>query len=102
MQLKMFSVHDKAVKAFMPPFTCRSTGEAVRSFMEACNDEKHNFFRHASDYVLYYVGDFDDNAGRCVVLPDPERVLSALECLSSDGAVARRVNGASEEVIEAR
>lgn len=82
MQLHVFSVFDKAVKAFMTPFFARSKGEAIRSFMEACNDEKHTFYRHAADYVLFYHGDWDDGSGMFAQPRDPERVVSALECMT--------------------
>lgn len=75
----VFSVHDKAVGAFLPPFFTRSKMEAMRSFAEACCDEKHQFFRHASDYTLYHLGEFDDSSGLFAVR-DPVRVLSAIEC----------------------
>lgn len=76
----VFTVRDKAIGAFLQPFFTRSKGEAVRSFMEACNDPKHNFNRNSSDYTLFYLGDFDDVSG--LFNPqDPERVLAAFECL---------------------
>lgn len=82
MQLLCFSVYDKAVHAFITPFFSRAKGEALRSFMEACQDEKHQFFRHAADYTLFFVGEFDDNSGVFSPLSDPERLVNALECIS--------------------
>ena len=80
MKVQIFSVYDKAVQAFIKPFYCRSKGEAVRSFMEACGDEKMDFSKHASDYVMFYLGEFDDISG--IFTPvEPQRVISALECL---------------------
>lgn len=80
MQILVFSVYDKAVKAYLKPFYGRSRGEAIRSFMEAVSDAKHEFAKHASDYVMFYLGDFDDATG--IFSPrEPERVISALECM---------------------
>jgi hypothetical protein len=77
---QMFSVYDAAVKAYLPPFGCRSKGEAIRSFGEAANKEDHQFKKHASDYTLFYLGDFDDGSGVFVVQPHlPERVIGAME-----------------------
>lgn len=86
MELKVYSVLDKAVGAFLPPFYMRSDGEAIRSFAEACNDPK-SLGKHAEDFTLFRLGSFDDGSGlfKC---GEPERVLSALEVrLSSDGVV---------------
>lgn len=83
MKLQIFSVYDRAVGAFMNPFYARSKGEALRSFSEAVNDEKHNFHRNAADYSLLYLGEFDDNAG-VFDCDDPTRVISAMECLADN------------------
>ena len=83
MKLLVFAVYDKAVSAFMQPFFARSKGEAVRSFTEACNDEKHNFHKHASDYSLMFMGEFDDNSG-LYSTADPTRIIGAYECLVDD------------------
>lgn len=80
MILQSFSVLDKAVGAFLTPFFARATGEALRQFTEACNDEKHQFARHADDYILYRVGQFDDNSGFYTPL-EPERLVSARESI---------------------
>lgn len=81
MILQIFTVYDKAVQAFLPPFYSRSKGEALRSFSEACNDTKHNFFKYAADYSLMYLGEFDDKGG-CFSPVDPVRVISALEVIT--------------------
>lgn len=82
MILEMYSVLDKAVGTFLPPVFVRARGEMLRSFMDAVNDDKHQFSRHLDDYYLYYLGRFDDVGGRFDVV-DPERVASARECRMS-------------------
>lgn len=83
MKLQVFSVYDQAVKAYLPPFYCRSKGEAVRSFTEACNDGKSMFAKHRGDYYMVYLGEFDDNGG-IFTCENPVRVISALECELAD------------------
>lgn len=78
MQLYIFSVYDKAVQAYATPMFFRSKGEAVRSFTDAVNQEKSQFATHAADYVLYYIGQFDDNAGM-FDSGEPVRVIGADE-----------------------
>jgi hypothetical protein len=76
----VFAVYDKAVGAHLPPFFCRSKGEALRSFSEACNDASHQFRKHGLDYVLVYLGEYDDVSGlfNC---REPVRIVNAYECL---------------------
>lgn len=84
MKMMLFSVFDKGVNAFMQPFFMRAKGEAVRSFMDACSDGKTNFCRHPEDYTLFFLGVWDDTNAEFVPSDVPEKVISALECVSRD------------------
>lgn len=83
MILQVYAVYDKAVAAYLQPFYARSRGEAIRSFMEACNDEKHKFNGNAADFALMFLGLWDDDSGLFSVdnttSAGPITVLSALE-----------------------
>lgn len=83
MRHQVFCVLDKAVQAYLPPFFARSKGEALRSFSEACNDEKHQFHRHAADYTLVFLGEWEDASG-IMECAEPARIISAMECLADD------------------
>lgn len=83
MKLLVFSVYDKAVQAFLPPMFMRSQGEALRAFTEACNNNDHQFKRHAADYTLFKLGEWDD-ASAMFASADPVRIISALECIVDD------------------
>jgi hypothetical protein len=83
MKMQVFSVYDKAVQAYLQPFFSRSKGEALRSFTEAVNDEKTQFHKHAADYMLVFIGEFEDSSG-IFDTADPCRIISALECLADD------------------
>ncbi|QCQ84811.1 nonstructural protein [Blackfly microvirus SF02] len=83
MRIQTYAVFDKAVSAFLQPFYARTRGEALRSFVQACNEEGSQFNRHAADYVMFFVGEFDDQSG--MYHPqEPERVIGALECREAD------------------
>lgn len=76
MKLEMFAVRDNAVGAYNTPMFFRSRGEALRSFADACKDEKNGFAAHAGDYDFWYVGTFDTDGG--AFSPElPERVCGA-------------------------
>lgn len=61
MIMKCYSVFDVKAEAYLQPFFARSHGEAIRSFESAVADEKHEFNRHAEDFSLFYVGEWDDS-----------------------------------------
>lgn len=92
MKLEVYSVYDKAVKAYLRPFYARSRGEALRFFIDACKDQKHEFSSHAEDYVMFYHGVFDDNSGIFVCPSAPERVISALECVALEDRAPREAD----------
>lgn len=75
---EVYSVHDKAVQAYMVPFYCRTKGEALRLFFNAVHDPKSEIGRHIDDYVLYHLGHFDDASGLFHSI-EPVRILSAVE-----------------------
>lgn len=84
MKLEIYSVFDTGTGSYGPPLFVRARGEAMRSFMDACSQADSNFSKHASYYTLFFLGHFDDNAG-LFATGSPERVISALECLSQPG-----------------
>lgn len=75
--LKVYSVFDKAVRAFDRPFYCRADGEAVRVFQDAVNASDSPFFKHPGDYELYVIGTFDPSTG--ALTAELYRMIGALE-----------------------
>lgn len=79
--IHVFAVRDSAVDAFItPPLFMRSKGEAVRAFTDACQDSKHEFAKHARDYELFHLADFDDRSGAFVPVT-PLSILRAIDCV---------------------
>jgi len=65
---KVFTVYDSKSELYSPPFFLRSTGEAVRSFEQACNDAGHAFGKHSADFTLYEIGTYEDTSAIMVTL----------------------------------
>lgn len=63
MNLKIYSVYDKAVGAYMQPFFQRSEGEALRSLRAVVNDKNSSFSTNPGDFTLCYHGEFADDTG---------------------------------------
>lgn len=96
MKLKVFTVLDSQVGAYLPPFFCRSKGEALRSFADAVNEPKHQFSQHSLDYSLYEMGEYDDASG-LFDCDHPRYVIGAMELRSDEPveAFGRGVAGAT-------
>ena len=84
MILKTFSVYDSAAGAYLQPFFAPTVSVAMRSFSDAVNDPNHQFNKHAADYSLYLLGDFDDSDASFSPVGEPVRVASAKETLYKD------------------
>lgn len=87
MKLKVFSVFDSKVKAYMQPFYARSTGEALRMFEDAVARKEGNFFAHAEDFTLFELGSFDDSNASFEFPVTPVPLGKAIEFLPSNGGV---------------
>lgn len=75
--LKMMAVYDQAVNGFMPPFGVPHVGLATRSFTDQVNraEADNSMYRHPNDYVLYVVGEYDDQFGRLIPMEHPEVIV---------------------------
>lgn len=85
MIIKIFSVRDNAVEAFLQPFFSPTSAAALRSLKEAVNDPKHDFHKHSADYALWDLGQFDDSTGMLAYSPGgPVRLISCIDLLGLD------------------
>lgn len=79
MKIKVFSVYDSKVQAYMQPFFATTVGAATRSFSDACLNEESQFAKHPEDYTLFQVGEFDDSEGGFLAFPAAVSLGNALE-----------------------
>lgn len=61
--VRIFSVYDSAVGAYLRLFQSMTEAEAMRALTVACWDPNNQFHTHAEDFSLMHVGDFDDVSG---------------------------------------
>lgn len=83
MILKIYTVYDQAVQAFLQPFFARSHGEAIRNFTDAINDPKTTLHAHSADYSLWYSGSFDDANAVVTAESPPAQILAGVEVIKS-------------------
>lgn len=61
MLIKIFTVYDSKIEAYLPPFYEQSTGAAVRAFAEASNEKDHQFNKYPADFTLFQIGTYEDS-----------------------------------------
>lgn len=79
MDMKVFSVYDAKVEAYLQPFFLPSKGAAVRAITDCVNDNQHQFARHPEDYTLFELGSYDDAKGAFTLHPAPQVIGVVLE-----------------------
>lgn len=67
--MKIFSIRDNAADAYMQPWFSRNVETARREVSEAVNSGDHQFARHAHDYALWEIGEFDETTGNINAYP---------------------------------
>nr|QJB20805.1 MAG: nonstructural protein [Microvirus sp.] len=84
--MKLFSVFDKQVGAFMPLFPARATGEALRMITDAMNDPNSQLGRHPLDFALYECCDWDESTAEFQTTAEhPRKVLDLSELKEKGG-----------------
>lgn len=63
MKLKMYSVYDSKVEAYLQPFFMRTRGEALRAFQTTVSDPGTHFYLSPGDFTLFEIGEYDDSNG---------------------------------------
>lgn len=64
MKLNAYSIYDNKSLRYHAPFFMNTDGEAVRALTDLANDPNTTIGKHPGDYVLYYIGTYDDNSGQ--------------------------------------
>lgn len=73
----IYSVKDLKAGAFAPPFFMPRDEAAVRAFSDAVLGGDSLMVRHPEDFVLFRLGDYDDNLGLVAGLEQPLQLYAA-------------------------
>lgn len=76
---KAFAVYDIKSELFSPPHFQETNGVAIRSFGEACLDDKTQMGKHPEDFSLYCIGDYNIETGEFTSLLKPLQISNATE-----------------------
>lgn len=90
--LKIFTVYDVKVGAYLNPMILRSAGEAMRAFGAACNQQDHDFHKYAEDYTLFELGEWNEADATITLHRVPLPLMKAIEAsgLHSEAYFASR------------
>lgn len=75
MKLHLFSIHDQALQAYMPPWTAPARGVAHRMFQDELQNAQGNMSKHPDDYTLYHIGEYDDTNALITQNPDGPQLI---------------------------
>lgn len=82
MLLRAYSIFDNKALQYHPPFFASTDASAVRSVRDLVDDGNTTVGRHPGDYVLYAVGEWDDQTGRFAPLAPLVHIVDAISLLS--------------------
>lgn len=75
MKTKAYSIYDVKSLTYSSPFYAPTHGAAIRIVQDAANDMNNQLGRHPADFVLYCVGEFDDQSAMLWKLDPREHVI---------------------------
>lgn len=78
MKFKMYSVKDTKIDAFNRPMFFQNEKHMYASIERTLKDPDSDLARHAADYQLFYLGEFDDVTGVIDGVP-PQFLFNAAE-----------------------
>lgn len=77
--MKVYSVFDCKAEAYLQPFFAPTNAVAIRNFIEAALDQKHQFHKYAADYTLFEIGMFNEETAWLDAQPSPRNLGNALQ-----------------------
>lgn len=82
--MKVFSIYDCKVEAFLQPFFMKSKGEVIRALTTLVEDHTHNFCKYSADFTLFELGEWDEAKGRFTLHATPVSILILQELKYKD------------------
>lgn len=64
MKMKVFTVFDSKIGAYMQPFFMPTFGAAIRAWIDTVNQPDTQFAKHPADFTLFEIGEFDEETGK--------------------------------------
>lgn len=81
MTTKVCAVRDRAMDQYGQPIFTPTIGTAVRAFQDEINNEQSSMHKHADDYDLYHIGDYEADTGQLIPV-QPKMIAVGKEMLN--------------------
>lgn len=75
--MKLFTLHDKAIGTYSNPVAIPSNRDAIESLRASVADPNSAHSKHAPDFTLYCIGEFDQFTGVIKTYAEKELVTHA-------------------------
>jgi len=82
MILNVYSIFDTKALVFNTPFFAHNNASAVRSVSDLAADLNTSVGRHPSDFVLYRIGQYNDEQGVLAPLDIREHVVDVISLVA--------------------
>jgi len=79
MLVKIFSIYDSKAQAYLQPFFSPTKGTAIRAFADHVNNPDTDMCKHAEDFTLFEIGEFNDSNAEITLLSTPASLGLAIE-----------------------
>lgn len=76
--MKIFSIRDSKAEAYLQPFFSPNIPTAMRALSAAAEDVNHEFNKHAADYSLFILAEFDELTGK-ITAHEPRSVCNLVD-----------------------
>ena len=102
MLLGIFGIYDSGISTWLTPLYFRNKGEALRWWVEQCNNPESKLAKHPSDYTLFELGTWNDDNNNFDLFKAPVKLGLALEyCKTLPAEGAKGLGTGSQERSEA-
>lgn len=84
MLLNAYSVYDRKTLTYSPPFFQSADGAAARMLQDLVMDTNTNIGRHPNDFVLFNIGQYDDQKGALLPISPLVHVVDAIALVPAE------------------
>jgi len=91
--LKVFSIYDIKAETYMEPVSARAIGEGIRNFEDALTDNRSSLSKHPDDFILYELGEFNEDTGLFNLLVAPRELMRGASLKKPDDGDDTPVQG---------
>lgn len=80
----VYAIYDSKAEAYMQPMVYKTKGQAIRAFEDAINDKETLFSKHAQDFTLWELGEYDETKGEIIMHEHKQNCSSGWQVLKTE------------------